>query len=38
MFFASQFAIKPRQSMRMRPRCLMHELPSQARPNLFSGD
>jgi hypothetical protein len=32
------FYANPRSEMRSRPRCWEHYLPSNSRPNLFSGD
>jgi len=32
------FHANPRAEMRSRPRCWEHYLPSNSRPNLFSGD
>jgi len=37
MHFLTQ-AVKPRDSMRARPRCLREWLPANARPNLFGSD
>src|SRR4051812_34421923 len=36
-FVTAQVA-SPRHLMDARPRCTMHALPSQSRPNLFAGD
>jgi hypothetical protein len=37
MHFMPQ-SVKPRESMRSRPRCYREWLPSNARPNLFGSD